>query len=133
MKLVRSLSIGDAGTLKSLALGIEDRCGGAKVSGLLGPQPTPPPDGAAVRPSRATLYYKRAKFFTLSLPSILPFLHWQPVLRSDSMDVVAIYAITAGGIFAALFLTRTLLYLSSWSKFFSILVKTSALGPMEPN
>ncbi|KAL4755931.1 ferric reductase family protein [Aspergillus foveolatus] len=38
------------------------------------------------------------------------------------MDVVAIYAITAGGIFAALFLTRTLLYLSSWSKFFSILL-----------
>ncbi|KAL4931872.1 ferric reductase family protein [Aspergillus undulatus] len=38
------------------------------------------------------------------------------------MDVVAIYAITAGGIFAVLFLTRTLLYLSSWSKFFSILV-----------
>ncbi|KAL3439934.1 hypothetical protein BJX65DRAFT_317238 [Aspergillus insuetus] len=45
------------------------------------------------------------------------------------MDATAIYAITAGGIFAALFLTRTLRYLAKRSKLFSILVSRHLILP----
>ncbi|KAL4780128.1 hypothetical protein BJX76DRAFT_59413 [Aspergillus varians] len=38
------------------------------------------------------------------------------------MDVLAIYAIAAGGILVGLFLTRTLSILANWSKFFSVLI-----------
>jgi hypothetical protein len=38
------------------------------------------------------------------------------------MDALAIYAIVAGGIFAGLFLARTLSTLAKWSTFFSILL-----------
>lgn len=38
------------------------------------------------------------------------------------MDALAIYAIVAGGIFAGLFLARTLSTLAKWSTFFSVLL-----------
>lgn len=38
------------------------------------------------------------------------------------MDVLAIYAISAGGIFVGLYLTRTLSMLANWSNFFSVLL-----------
>ncbi|KAL2846614.1 hypothetical protein BJY01DRAFT_173064 [Aspergillus pseudoustus] len=45
------------------------------------------------------------------------------------MNAIEIYAITAGGIFATLFLTRTLCYLAKSSKFFSILVSRHLILP----
>lgn len=38
------------------------------------------------------------------------------------MDVLAIYAIAAGGIFVGLYLTRTLSMLANWSNLFSVLL-----------